>query len=181
MPDIRSLNSLSTVVTTTSASPAAGTEAHVRYALEGRQSALIFADKVCSLKFKVKASVPGTYSVAFVKPYSDLSGVDTFIAEYTVNAANTWETKRLVVDLSQSANRTWHTGNNIALRFRFCYCAGSTYRAAPGWNVGNFVGSTNQVNMAATMGASHQISQVDFYVGDYDRPVVPDPIEDVLL
>lgn len=179
VPDCRSAKSFRAEFNTP-ISPAPLEESHIRYAIEGRQGILGIADRVCSLKFKVKTNRPGMHAVVFVKPYADLSNVDTFVAPYLVEQADTWETKRIVIDLSKSQNRTWHKGNGIGLRFRFAYYAGSQYSAPPGWNSGNFVSAAGAVNLAAQAGSYHQISQVDFYVGDFDRDFEPMPIEDVL-
>lgn len=179
VPDCRSAKSFRADFSTP-LSPAPMEESHIRFAIEGRQGILGIADRVFSLKFKVKTNRPGMHAVVFVKPYADLSNVDTFVAPYLVERADTWETKRLVIDLSKSQNRTWHKGNGIGLRFRFAYYAGSQYSAPPGWNSGNFVSAAGAVNLAAQAGSYHQISQVDFYAGDFDRDFDPMPIEDVL-
>ncbi|MBY0525601.1 MAG: hypothetical protein K2R98_19505 [Gemmataceae bacterium] len=100
------------------------------------------AQKQVTLSFWVYSSKTGTYCVSFANSGQDRS----YVAEYTVNSANTWEKKTVTVSPSPSAG-TWDYKNGVGLYVRFALMAGSTYQTtANSWQTGNFFGTSNQVD-----------------------------------
>ena len=101
-----------------------------------------YAQKSFTLSFWVKATKPGIYCVAFLNGGGDRS----YVAEYTINAANTWEFKTITVSASPSAG-TWNYTTGIGLQVLFTLAGGSGYQTTPGtWQTGNYNSTSNQVN-----------------------------------
>lgn len=123
---------------------------------------LQFIGKQATLSFWVRSSVTGTYSVAFrnASPYDR-----SYVAEYTIDNANTWEYKTITVAFNYTGG-TWNTTNGTGLDVLFSLGLGSTYAAAPGsWISSNKIGSTNQVNWMATAGNTFYLSNVQLELG----------------
>lgn len=162
--------------------PTAYTEAHIRYGLEGRQGLVKIAGKVVTYSFWAKSNVIGTHSLVMVHPNADRTVEETYVAEYTILAANTWEKKTVTVDLGTATGGWSYIGGNYGLKIRFTFYAGSAYRAQPGqWTIGNFVGSVNSVNLAATVGNYLRIAQFKLEVGNTASAFEPEDIVDTLL
>jgi hypothetical protein len=101
-----------------------------------------FLERDFCLPFWVKSSKTGIHCVSFRNNGFDRS----YVAEYTINAANTWEYKVVKVPASPSAG-TWNYTNVVGLRIYFALMAGTTFQGPAGsWVTGNFLCSANQVN-----------------------------------
>jgi hypothetical protein len=142
-PDVTIPYSLKIACTTADASVAAGEESHIRYGVEGYDF-VPFKGTTGTLAFWVKSSKTGTHCVAFVN-----SGRDrTYVAEYTVTSADTWEFKTITVTFDASGG-TWDYTTGLGIGIRFCLRVGSTYQGTTDtWNSANCVGSASQVNLA---------------------------------
>jgi hypothetical protein len=128
-------------VTTVDASIAAGDYCALTNLMEGWLWQP-FAQRMFSLGFWVKAAKTGIHCVAFRNAGLDRS----YVAEYTVNAANTWEYKTVTVPASPSAG-TWDYTTGTGLKISFTQSCGSTFQTTAGaWQTGNFLGTANQVN-----------------------------------
>ncbi len=160
--------------TTSQASVSAGDERHIRYAIEGSDFTA-YKGQAATLSFWVKSNKTGTYSVAFTN-----SGRDrTYIAEYTINASNTWEQKTINITFNETGG-TWDYTNGQGIGIRFCLMAGSTYQGTVGvWNVANVVGSANQVNFGDSNTNTFRLAKVQLNFGTtalayYQRPFIED-------
>ena len=112
-----------------------------------------------TLSFWCRSSLTGTYSVLLMS-----SSNNTYAANYTINSANTWEFKTIVIPGPTSG--TFNTTIGSGVKFRFALMAGSSLAVAPGtWTSGDYVGSTSQVNWMATNGNTFYITGVQFEVG----------------
>ena len=112
-----------------------------------------------TLSFWCRSSLTGTYSVVLMS-----SSNNTYAANYSINSANTWEFKTIVIPGPTSG--TFNTTNGSGVKFRFALMAGSSLAVAPGtWTSGDYVGSTSQVNWMATNGNTFYITGVQFEVG----------------
>jgi hypothetical protein len=135
--------SYSALIACQTISSSVGANDYVVYqqAIEG-YNFLPIAQKTLTLSFWVKSNKIGTYCVCFLN-----SGVDrSYVAEYTINAADTWEYKKITITDSPSAG-TWNYSNGAGLFVTFVLCGGSTYQtAANNWQNGNFMATANQVN-----------------------------------
>jgi len=134
--------SLSVAAGTADTSIAAGDYCLIDQPIEGYNFEP-FAQKQFTLGFWVKSSITGTYSVGFRN-----SGTDrAYVAEYTINSANTWEYKTITVSASPSAG-TWDYTISIGLQVMFSLSAGSSQATSSlnTWNSNALWASTNQVN-----------------------------------
>ena len=97
-----------------------------------------------TLSFWIKNSNIGTYCVAF----RNSSGDRTYIAEYTINNANTWEKKTITV--TSAPTGTWVAGNGLGLRISWTLVTGTdTDDGVNGsWVSTNEYGTANQKNWA---------------------------------
>lgn len=159
VPSAISDYSLQVDVTTGDAAIAAGDHYEIEYRVEG-YDAMRFAFGVTNvrqllLSFYVRSPKTGTHCVAFKNSANDRS----YIIEYPVSVADTWEKKTVVVTADPSG--TWLTDNNIGLRIVWALAAGSTFQgSAGGWLAGNLIATSNQVNCMDDAANDFHISQV---------------------
>lgn len=124
------------------------------------------AQKVFTLSFWVKATLPGTYCVSFRNGGTDRS----YVAEYTINTTNTWEYKIITVSAPPSAG-TWNYGNGIGLNLSWTIAAGPTYHTTAGaWQTGDFLATANQVNGVNTGATSFLLTGVMLNEGNIAAP-----------
>jgi len=117
------------------------------------------------LKFWVKSNVTGIFTGALGSGALDRN----FIFEYTINAADTWEQKTIVVPASPSAG-TWNYKDAVGCYLFLALKAGATYtQTADGtWTVSaNKRASPNQVNLLATI--NNYIQFAGFEMAPADR------------
>jgi len=149
-------------ITTADTSIAAGDFVSLSHKIEGYNFAP-FVGKTATLVFWVKATVTGTYCAAFLSSTRDIS----YVAEFTVNASNTWEKKTITLDFDYSSG-TWDYTSGIGLFVEITLAAGSTYHAsaAGSWETGNFRSTSNQVNGVGAVPTYFFITGVGLYFGD---------------
>ena len=158
-------------VTTADTSIAAGEYCAVEQIIEGINANGLglgwgtASAKTCTLSFSVRSSVTGTYCVAFRNAATNRSYVGT----YTVNAANTWESKTITVPGDTTG--TWASNNTQGIRISFTAAVGSTFQTTAGaWQAGNFLGTSAQANLLATVSNNMRITNVQFEVGSFATP-----------
>ena len=118
-----------------------------------------------TLSFRVRSSLTGTYCVALVNGDATRS----YVAEYTISAANTWETKTITI--AGDTSGTWATDNTSGVQVTFDLGGGSNYNTTAGaWAAGNFTRTTNQANFANTNGATFYITGVQLEAGSVASP-----------
>jgi hypothetical protein len=118
-----------------------------------------------TVAFDVKASVAGSYSLSL----SNGATVRTYIAPFTINAANTFETKTITI--AGDTAGTWETGNATGLIMSIPLAAGSAFHASAAnvWNGVSYkaVMATN-TNLMATVGNQMFLRNVRLYKGSVD-------------
>jgi hypothetical protein len=116
--------------------------------------------KTVTLSFWVRSSLTGTFTAAFRNSAGDRS----YVATYTISSANTFEYK--TITLPGDTTGTWATDNQIGINVLFNLGSGSTLNTTAGaWTAGNFFGTSGQVNLVGTNGATWFVTGVQLEVG----------------
>lgn len=153
-------NSMSIDCITIDSSIAAGEFSYIWQKVEGYNFQEI-AQKTFTISFWVKATKTGTYCIALRN-----SGFDrSYVAEYTVNASNTWEFKTITIEASPSAGG-WNYTNGLGIGIAWILAAGSTFQTTAGsWQTGNFLATTNQVNACDSTSNNFRLAGVQVEAG----------------
>jgi hypothetical protein len=125
---------------------------------------LFSAGAIVSVDFWVKSPKTGQHYFSLRNATPDRS----YVAAYTVNAANTWERKTVQVNLANAAAAgTWNFTTLTGLEIVWPLFAGSTFQTAStgAWLSGNFIAGPGQQNLADTVNNAFQITDVQFVPG----------------
>lgn len=151
---------------------AAGDLVILKQAIEGYDWRNL-AQRPLKLGFWVWAIKAGIYCVALRSTGSFRSCV----LEYTINAGSTWEYKELTVPASP-ADGTWDYTNGLGCSINWTFMCGSTYQTTAGsWNAGNFLGTSNQVNMSDSDANYFYITGVKLSAEDQLSHIGPEDFE----
>ena len=157
-------------VDTIDSSIAAGDYYMLTYNFEGHDTAQLefgtSGAKTVTLSFYVRSSLTGTFSGAINNDASDRA----YTFEYTIDSADTWERKTITVAGDQSG--TWPGAvNTRSIKIRWALALGSTYSNTAGsWASGDYYGTSNQVNLMATLNNTFYITGVQLEVGEQATP-----------
>ena len=158
-------NSYVATLTTPDTAIAAGDYCLIQQFVEGYNWANL-AQKPMTLSFWVKATLTGTYCVGLRNSGTDRS----YVAEYTINATNTWEYKVITIAASPSAG-TWNYTNGLGLNISWVLAAGTTYQTTAGsWQTGDYFATANQVNGVNTGATSFLLTGVKLNEGSISSP-----------
>jgi hypothetical protein len=121
----------------------------------------LIAQRRFTVSFWVNSPVAGVY--CFAARSGDFS--QNFVAEYTINAANTWEFKEVVIEPTPVGG-TWNYTNGAGIRLSWTLVCGSNFQTAPGaWVSSSKIATNKQVNFAATVGNEFLLSNVQLQAG----------------
>lgn len=162
---VRFQNSYQFNLTTADTSIAAGDYCAIRQHIEGYNSASLVQQGFV-ISFWVKATLAGTYCI-----FARNSGADrSFVQEFTIDAADTWEKKTIQVSASPSAG-TWNYTTGIGMEVGVTLAAGSAYQTTAGaWQTGNFIATANQVNGVNTGATNFLFTGVQVEPGSVATP-----------
>lgn len=168
--------SLEVDVTTADASIAASDQYFIRHYIEG-YNWRHFAQREITLSFWVSSPKTGTHSVGL----SNSGANRSYVAEYTVNAANTWEYKTITISASPSAG-TWDYTNGIGVAIIWTLAAGSTYTTSTlnTWNSDALYASSNQVNALDLDTNFFRLTGVKMELGPVATPIQYKSFQDEL-
>ena len=119
------------------------------------------AAKTITLSFFVKASITGTFPVAFRNNAYNRTNVNT----YTISSANTWEKKTITITGDTSG--TWLQTNGKGMRIAFALAGGSDYDVSSlsTWIGSNDFTHSSCTDLLATNGATLQLAGVQLELG----------------
>lgn len=159
-------NSLRVAVTTADTSIATTDVTVIEQKIEGYNVRDLIG-RTFTLSFWVRSSKTGIHCVAFRN-----SGLNrSYIAEYSVSAANTWEYKIITVSGGLITAGTWNWTNGIGLYIDWSLAAGSSFQSTAGaWQTGSFLATANQVNCLDTIGNIFALTGVQLEAGPVATP-----------
>jgi hypothetical protein len=121
-------NSLRLTVTTADTSVASGDIARIGQAIEGVNLQELIG-RTFTLSFWVRSSKTGTHCVSFTGTNAAAAG-NSYVAEYTISAADTWEFKTITVTDGLQSSFAWRGGTGEAgVTVGFTLMCGSSYQA----------------------------------------------------
>lgn len=169
-------SSLRVTVTTAQATLAAGDLSIVKQTIIG-QKVRVLAQKHFAVGFWVYASVTGTYCFAIQNSASDRS----FVSEYTINAALTWEYKEIVIPMN-FVGGGWDYNTGHGLKCGWVLGAGSSWQTTKDtWQTGNYVSTSNQVNSCASNGNIFALARIQGNPGPVVYPFYAPTVEENAL
>ena len=163
------LSSLRATVTTADSAVAAGDVARIVQSIEG-VSIPDLINRTFTLSFWVRSAKTGTHCVSFTG-LSAAAAFNSYVAEYTVSAANTWEQKTVTVTDGLPSSFAWRTEIGVAgMSVNFTLMAGSSSQATVNtWTTGSpsrYVTSGGSgTNLLDTVGNIFAITGVQLSVG----------------
>ncbi len=169
------LRSMRVTITTADTSIAAGQYGFLQQLIEGI-NVMPLVGSTFTLSFLVRSPKVGWHCVSFRNAGADRS----YIAEYYVNAANTWEEKSITVTGGLPTDGTWNYTNGTGLDVSWCLASGTTFHgAANTWLSANDLATSRQVNCLDAAGNIFGLTRVQLELGSYKTPYeqLPYPLE----
>ncbi len=164
--------SLKVDVTTVDTSIAAGDFSHIVHKIEGYNVRDLIG-QTFTLSFWVKSPKTGVHCVAF----RNSSGDRSHVLEYTVSTANTWEYKSVTVTGGLITAGTWNWTNGMGVDVIFTLITGTAFQTTTGsWQTGNFIGTSNQVNVMDNTANNFFLTGVQLEAGPVATPFERRPI-----
>ena len=170
--------SLQLSVTTADASAGATEYFALTQVIEGYEVKPL-TNKTFTISFWVKSAVTGTYSLSLWN--QDWGGAANrfYVAEYTIDAANTWEYKSVTITNGLTSAGSWYYDFLAGVTVGWTLYSGSTYQtsATNTWNTTSYLASSTQANAVGTIGNVFAITGVQLEVGDTATPYERRPFE----
>lgn len=174
------------VENTTAEAVDAGDRSTISYTVEGYDYRGLYGNNV-TLSFSVKSNLTGTYCFAMYNS-GPFAPDRAYVSEYTINAANTWETKEITVDIDYVGGIN-NFENGRGLKLSWTLSAGTSFQATsdtwhsdgdPGWPAAWPLATANQVNLQATIGNYFQLADAQLELGERATPFMYLPVQDEL-
>ena len=157
-------NSALVTVTTADSSIAAGDNYRFAQPIEGYNIADFgfgtASASTVTLSFWVRSSITGTFGGSL---YS-VSGTRSYVFNYTINAANTWEQK--TVTIAGDTSGTWGTTNSFGITVYFDLGSGSNYENATGsWVAAEKFRTSGNATLISTLSNTWYVTGVQLEKG----------------
>ena len=167
---IRSADSLKVQVVTSDAGADQDRCYQVQQVIEGYNIADLSGGFV--LSFWVKSSqVQGDPPLKYCVSFSNGGPDQSYVAEYTIDAAGEWEKKSIAVPAPPFGLGAWNFTNGSGLLVSWTLKAGLNYQNAAGaWVAGDKRATANQLDWMSVGGALFYLSQVKLEAGTYATP-----------
>lgn len=161
-------SSLRYTVTTADSSIASGDITWLQQKIEGFNARDLIGRSFV-LSFWVRSSKTGTHCVSFANGGGATDR--TYVVEYSIISANTWEQKSVIVLGGLITAGTWNWTSGAGVVVQFALASGSTFNTtANAWQTGNFLATASQVNCLDTVGNIFAITGVQLEVGSVATP-----------
>lgn len=155
--------------TTANASPASGDFTNFLQPIEGINlkdilQATSYAPS--SLSFWVRSSLTGTFGVGILNTAN--TPVHSYIGQYTINSANTWEYKTISIPLDNSGGSNTFSYSDYSTQIRFDLGSGTGREStANAWQISASAGwrASGNVKVTGTNGATWDITGLQFEAG----------------
>lgn len=164
------VRTLEAYVNTVDTSIAAGDFSFLSYRMEGKDYHKLLSSSHYTVSFWLKTANAETICVAFRNDALNRS----YVKEVSSPAA-TWTKHTLVIP--RDTVGTWLTDNNIGLDITFSMVVGSTFQgSADTWQAGNYIGTSNQTNVARLANGSLQVTGLKLQPGQIATPFNHEPM-----
>lgn len=128
-----------------------------------------------TVSFWVKASIAGTYSIAFLN--GGTPAYRSYVANYTVNTAGAWEFKTITVPIDSSGIANWARTNALGMTVCFDMGSGSNSEGALNtWLSTETTRTAGSVRITGTNGATWEVGKVQLECGTQATPFEDRPI-----
>tara|TARA_R110000782_G_scaffold149542_1_gene242227 strand:- start:172 stop:1260 length:1089 start_codon:yes stop_codon:yes gene_type:complete len=125
--------------------------------------------KTVTVSFWVKSSLTGTFGAALRDTGTEAPANYSYVFNYVINTANTWEYKTVTIDGNTSGS--WNKTNGLGLSLMFDLGSGSGLETTTNqWASGNYVRSSSNVILGETSGATFYITGVQLEAGSVATP-----------
>ena len=137
-----------------------------------------FAQRNITISFWVMSSKTGIHCLALLNGGG--APDRSYVAEYTINVADTWEFKTLNILASPSAG-TWNYTTGIGVVVAFVLGSSTTYHTTAGtWQTGIFYATSSQVNVLDNVANFFRVTGVKMELGSEATPIQFVPFEEEL-
>ena len=161
--------------TTADASPAAGDRIFYRQSFEGNTVQALKKGTSNAEKFTVSFWVRSNKTGTYILELYDHDNSRHINKSYTINSADTWEKKIIVIDADTTG--AFLNDNNLSLHVAWWLGAGSTYTSGSlqtSWDSAtNANRAVGQVNLADSTSNEWYITGVQLEVGEFDSTTIP--------
>jgi microcystin-dependent protein len=159
---------------------AVGDYSMIGHIVEGYNYASLWSAGYMTLSFWVRAALPGIRNVSF----RNNNWTRSYVSEYNITTANTWEWKTITVPIDSNNHTMWHFQDSVGIRVEWQIGkSGTNYQTTTPnqWNSGNAIGTASAVNSMSTVADGIlEITQVQLEAGRIATPIQPRRIQDEL-